>query len=68
MKKNTQKEICLCPNEKYARKQREIWCGTKGSLGLCAGIRMPQGSHSLIEEGEGGGAHTFSLSPCPENE
>ena len=41
-------------NEKYARKQREIWCGTKGSQGLCASIRMPQGSHSLIEEGEGG--------------
>ena len=62
--KNNQKESCLCPNEKYARKQREIWCGTKGSLGLCASIRMPQGSHSLIEEGEGGWrTYILSLSP-----
>ena len=40
-----------------------VCAGRGGWVGLCGGIRMPGGSHSLMGEGEGrGGRHTYILS------
>ena len=46
-----------------------VCAGRGGWVGLCGGIRMPGGSHSLMGEGEGrGGRHTYILSAHWMNE